>query len=152
MNIASNDSSTNVDVPDNFAELKENACDLGRLASLLKEKTKSCITEKIQILTMMLDFRSIKKAKGFFNVSAFIVEQARKLAAEKDISELLGNRQGTPLSQEIKTLVTKLYCDGEFSRAMPGAKDFVSISGNVHVQKQLLLCTFKQLFCKFKAL
>ena len=151
MSIASYDLSTNVNVPDNFTELKEKAHDLDRLLFLMKEKIKNCTREKkIQILTMMPGSWSVKKAKEFFNVSAYIVRQARKLAAENGILELPGNRQGTPFSQEIKTLVTNLYCDDEFSRAMPGSKDFVSIRRNVHVQKRLLLCTLKELFCEFK--
>ena len=33
---------------------------------------------------------------------------------------------------------------------MPGAKDFVSICRNVHMQKRLLLCNVNELYITFK--
>ena len=78
------------------------------------------------------------------------MKQARTLAAEKNILEVPRKKEGAPLSKEIDMLVKDFYCDDKFSRAMPGSKDVASIRRNVHVQKQLILCTLKGLFSEFR--
>jgi len=45
------------------------------------------------------------------------------------------------LSQEVLDTIYEIYCDDEFSRQLPGKKDYISISRNVHVSKRLLLVT-----------
>ena len=53
------------------------------------------------------------------------------------------------LPEETRSLVESFYQD-EYSRQMPGKKDFVSISCNVHKQKRLILCNLKELYIAFK--
>ena len=48
------------------------------------------------------------------------------------------------------TAFTEFYCDVEYSRQMPGSKDYVSIGRNVHMQKRLLLCDLKEIYAAFK--
>ena len=55
------------------------------------------------------------------------------------------------LSQELLDTVTDIYCDDEFSRQLPGKKDYVSVSKNVYVSKQLLLCNVKEIFIAYKS-
>ena len=137
--------------PDNYDELKEKADNLDRLVDLMKSKMQSCKRkQKIQILTIAPSSWSIEKTKNEFNVSAYMVRQARKLVKEKGILELPGPKKGKGLSEEIKRCVADFYCDDEYSRLMPGKKDCVSIARNVHKQKRLLLCDLKELYTAFK--
>ena len=46
----------------------------------------------------------------------------------------------TLFTQETLDLVQSFFEDDEYSRQIPGKKDYVSISWNVHKQKQLVLC------------
>ena len=42
------------------------------------------------------------------------------------------------------------YSDDEFSRKMPGAKEYVSIGYEQHKQKRLLLCNLTELYATFQ--
>ncbi|XP_076820954.1 uncharacterized protein LOC143466202 [Clavelina lepadiformis] len=42
-----------------------------------------------------------------------------------------------------------MYENDEFTRLMPGIKDYVSVSKNVHKQKRLILCNLKELYATF---
>ena len=137
---------------ENIQQLKKKACDLDILVDLMKEKLKvSNRKKKIQILTIAPKSWSMSQVCETFGVTEYMVRQARKLANEKGILEFPEQKQGNPLSKETEDLVTKFYCDDEYSRQMPGKKDFVSISKNVHKQKKLLLCNLKELYSIFKA-
>ena len=57
---------------------------------------------------------------------------------------------GHGLPEDTKTIVRKFYEKNEYSCAMPGAKDFVSICRNLHMQKRLLLCDVNEMYVKFK--
>jgi len=54
------------------------------------------------------------------------------------------------LSQEVLDTIYEIYCDDEFSRQLPGKKDYISISRNVHVSKRLLLCNLKNYLLHIK--
>ena len=49
-------------------------------------------------------------------------------------------------SVHTKAAVLSLYEDGEFTRLMPGIKNFVGVSQNIYQQKWLNLCIFKKLY------
>jgi hypothetical protein len=124
--------------PENYKEMKEKADNLDRLVDLMKNKIKiSNRRQKIQILTIAPASWSIEKTtcKTEFNVSAYMVRQARKLAKEQGILELPEQKKGKVLSEETSRCVIDFYCDDEYSRLMPGKKDFVSIAKNTHMQK-----------------
>ena len=57
---------------------------------------------------------------------------------------------GKKLPKETIRVVESFYQDDEFTRQMPGRKDYVSIARNVHVQKILILFNLKELFAEFK--
>lgn len=120
---------------------------------LLKEKIKDKSTtprQQIQILTMApLDW-SRKQVAKFFEVSEYQVREARKLAEERGILALPDAKRGRSLSQEVEDSVKLFYEDDEYSRLMPGTKDYVSIARNVHKQKRLLLCNLNELHCAYK--
>ena len=54
------------------------------------------------------------------------------------------------MPQERTDLVHAFYEDDEYSRQLPGKKDYVSIQEGVHKQKQLVLCSLHELFVAFK--
>ena len=47
-------------------------------------------------------------------------------------------------------VVQSFYKDHEYSRQMPGKKDYLSIGWNVHKQKQLVLCNLPELYSAFR--
>ena len=123
--------------PDNYNEIKEKADNLDRLVDLMKNKMQSSNRkQKILILTIAPSSWSIEKTKNEFNVSGYMVRQARKLVKERGILELPEPKKGKGLSEETKRCVANFYCDDEYSRLMPGKKDCVSIVRNVHKQKR----------------
>ena len=96
------------------------------------------ISQKLQILTMAPDWPRAHVAK-YFNVSEHMVCEARKLAREKGILALLDPKRGKCLSKEVENSVKLFYENDEYLWLMPGAKDYVSVTRNVHQQKHLLL-------------
>ena len=73
-----------------------------------------------------------------------MVRASRKLFREKGILSTAESKKGNTISKEVIDLVTEFYYNDEFSRMMPGGKDFVSIARNQH-KKRLILCNFKEL-------
>ena len=59
-------------------------------------------------------------------------------------------KKGKTPPQETLGLVQSFYEDDEYSRQMPGKKDYVSIDRNVHKQKQLVLCNLSELYSVFR--
>ena len=138
-------------IPDNYDEVKKKADDLDILVALMKEKLKvSNRGQRLQILTLAPRSWSILKTMEEFEVTAYMVRQARKLAAEKGILGTPNEKKGKVISEDLKQRVVAFYCDDEYSRQMPGKKDTVSIRRNVPIQKRLLLCNLKELYSLFK--
>ena len=81
--------------------------------------------------------------------SKYSIRVARKLKEEKGILSVPNPRHGKTLSEDIRKVVN-FFEDDEFSRIMPGKKDYVSVGKNVHKQRRLLLCNLKQLYSAFK--
>ena len=69
---------------------------------------------------------------------------------EKGILSVPNPRHGKTLSEDIRKVVVNFFEDDEFSRIMPGKKDYVSVAKNVHKQRRLLLCNLKELYSAFK--
>ena len=132
-------------------ELEQKGKDLDCLVELMREKLPHVNnSRKIQILTMVPPSWSIKKAQDVFRVSDYMIREARKLVQTRGIMELPEEKHGKNISNETEELVRNFYCDDEFSRQMPGKKDFLSVSRNLHMQKRLLLCGLKELYSSFK--
>ncbi len=75
-----------------------------------------------------------------------MIRKSKKLVAEKGILSSPNVKCGRRLPSETETLVIDFYMNDEFSRLMPGKKDFVSVrtsNGRVHEQKRLVFCNLK---------
>ena len=121
----------------------------------MKEKKKpSSFNEIVQILTMTPEFSSREYAAKYFEVSEHLIRNARLLKSEKGVFSLPTNKIGKKLSKEVAVLVENFYQDDEYSRMMPGKKDYVSIGKDrkerIHVQKRLLLSNLNELYTEFK--
>ena len=127
-------------------ELETKAADLDRLVDAMVEKLKGPLTtsEKIQLMTLAPESWSRQKVAQHFGVSEYVVREARSLKEKKGIISVPDKRVGRGLSQEVIDSVKAFYEDDEFSRMMPGGKDFVSIGNKVHMQKRLLLCNLNE--------
>ena len=134
-------------------ETASKANNFDRLMFLMKEKLKEkslSTSLKIQVLTMApLDWQR-QRVANFFQVSDYLVREARKLCEEKGILALPRPKRARSLLKEIEDSIKMFYEDDEYSRLMPGTKDYVSIARNVHKQKRLLLCNLKELYLAYK--
>ena len=77
-----------------------------------------------------------------------MVHNAQTLVKEKGILAVSEPKKG---KSETLSAVKMFYHDEEYSRQLPGKKDFVSVSKNVHVQKRVILCNLKELHSAFKS-
>ena len=59
-------------------------------------------------------------------------------------------KKGKAMAQETIDLVHDFYQNDEYSRQLPGKKDYMSIQKGVHKQKQLVLCNLHELSVAFK--
>ena len=96
----------------------------------------SSYQEKLQILTLVPDSWPRQKVAELLSVSEYLVRTARSLTVEKGILAIPEPKQG----KKLKELVKVFFEDDEFTKMLPGKKDYVSIATNVHKQKRLLLC------------
>ena len=55
------------------------------------------------------------------------------------------------LSEDVITLVKNFHQNNKFSKILPGKKEKVSVSTNVHVQKKLLLLNLNELHSSFES-
>ena len=67
--------------------------------------------------------------------------------------EVLFRKKGSwlYLTKKGKKLVKAFYEDDQFSRQMPGKKDYASVSRNTHKQKRLILSNLNKLYANFKS-
>ena len=86
----------------------------------------------------------------YFNVSEYAIRKARELKKEKGILAMPNPRRGKVLSTELVELVVNFYEDDEYSRQVPGKKDYVSLGNNQYKQKRLILCNLNELYTAFK--
>lgn len=78
-----------------------------------------------------------------------MARQAKSLVKEHGILSTPNHLSGHPLPRESVDCVTQFYEDDQFSRIMPGKKDFISVrepQGRAHIQKRLILCNLKELY------
>ena len=133
-------------------DLQDKASDFDSLLEMMKDKLSSNIKtrEQIQLMTIAPCSWSRKKISEYFNVSEYVVREARSLVEQHGILAIPDKKQGHSLPDEVVQSVRLFYEDDEFSRQMPGGKDFVSIGKKIHVQKRLLLCNLKELYVAYK--
>ena len=130
---------------------KTKANDLDYLVHCMKEKMKlSNRNEKLQILTLIPKSWSIRKVAEEFGISKSTIQKAKLLRDTKGIIHLPEFYSHSKISEELKNNITSFYCDDEYSRELPGKKDYVSVGKNQHMSKRLLLCNLKELYSCFK--
>ena len=135
----------------NNEAIEKKAIELDRLHAAMKEKlSTSSNSEKIQILTLVPDSWSRKDCAEYFNVSEYLIRSARNLKQKKGILAKPDPKKGKTMSQQTIDLVHAFYQDDEYSRQLPGKKDFVSIAKGVHRQKRLILGNLHELYVAFK--
>ena len=137
--------------PEVNQELHAKASEFDKLMISVKEKIMiSNKQEKVKLLTLAPDSWSRKRTAEFFNVSEYLVRSARELKKKEGMLAEPNQIRGKVLTDSNLTLLNSFYEDDEYSRLMPGKKDFVSIGSKKHVQKRLLLCNLKELYSAFK--
>ena len=98
------------------------------LYDAMSEKLKTALDHaKIQILTLIPDKWLQKYASTQFNVSEYLIRTAHELQKVGEILAKPVPKKGKTLPQETLDLVQSFYEDDEYSRQMPGKKDYVSI-------------------------
>nr|XP_047122478.1 uncharacterized protein LOC124805966 [Hydra vulgaris] len=122
-------------------ENQKKAEDLNKLILSMQEKLKT---------PNRRDSWPLRKAGEVFNISKSTITKARKLKFEKGILTLPEKTNIVRIESDIINKVESFYCNDQFSRQLPGIKDFVSVSKNKHVLKRLLLSNLKELFIEFK--
>ncbi|XP_047129865.1 uncharacterized protein LOC124809907 [Hydra vulgaris] len=140
--------------PNNIEVLKEiqtKAGDLDFLVECMKEKLKvSNRRQQLQILTLTPKSWSIRKAAKEFSVSKHKIQNAKFLRDQKGIIAYPDMVERHRISKDVIELVKLFYCDDEYSRQMPGKKDYVSIGKKKHMSKKLILCNLKELYAAYK--
>ena len=133
-------------------EIIDKAQQFDRLMELVKDKISNTLNtpDKIQLLTLAPLTWTIPHTMSYFSVSEYAVKEARKLLQQKGILAKPDKKTGKYLSDETIKLVVSFYEDDENSRQMPGKKDYVSVSRNIHKQKRLILLTLRELYSSFK--
>ena len=82
-----------------------------------------------------------------------MARKVKQLVKEKSVLSSPDPRPGQQVSQETFDNVVSFYENDEYSRCMPGKKDFVSVKsadGRIHVQKCLILSNLMELHQRFK--
>ena len=121
-----------------ISKTEQKASELDHLHNLMKENlTTATYSEKIQILTLAPDSSSRRYCAEHFYVSEYLVRTASELKKAKEILLKPAQKQGKVISHE-------------FSRQMPGKKDYVSIAKGVRKQKRLVLCKLREIYAAFK--
>ena len=109
--------------------IKTKAEDFDILMNELQQKLKTANRdEKLSLLTLKPSSWSIAKTEQFFSVSYYNVKEAMKLKQTKGILSKPDPIQGkNSISEDTKKLVQDFFLNPEYSRIMPGQKDFVSL-------------------------
>ena len=102
----------------------------------LLKKTYVCWEiRKVQILTLVPESWSQKTVATEFQVTEYMVKQARKLKREKGILAIPDPKKGNTLSKNTVKLVTDFYQVMRI-QVLPRTKDKVSIKKNIYMQKR----------------
>ena len=93
------------DHPKSMRAIQQKAEDLDVLVHLMKDKLKFLSRQrKVQLLTIVPHSWSIEKAKEEFQVSGYVIRQARKLDSEKGILELPDQKQGKVITEKASSV------------------------------------------------
>ena len=144
----------NIDVHE-VEKLKTEEANMANDTRILLESIKQQIQtardykDKIQLLTLIPNSWACQKAAEFFGVTEYMVKKAVSLRDSQGILAVPKIYSRTSVSPEVFDAVRSTYEDDEFSRLMPGQKDFINVDG-IKTQKRLLLMKLEELFRTFK--
>ena len=126
--------------------------DFDQLMFELKTKFQqtTSLNEKIQILTLNPKSWTIEQTVKFFNATTYQVRTAMTLKKNEGVLSKPKRSVRKGIDQDSINNVISFYLDDEFSREMPGAKEYVSIGYKQHKQKRLLLGNLSELYAAFK--
>ncbi|KAJ4427156.1 hypothetical protein ANN_24772 [Periplaneta americana] len=120
-------------------------------------KTVFCLAQdrktRIQILTVLPSLWSIRKIQSNFAATRHMISIAKDFNVRGLIMCTPESKKGHGLLVMTTKLVQKFYESEEFSRTMPGKRDFVTVREHgkkKQVQKQLVLCNLSELYRNFK--
>ena len=117
-------------------EVLEKAEHFDTFIRLLKDKIHTSSSKDIiQLLTLAPATWSIERVSEVFGVTKHKVIQSKAVFKEQGLLGVPQKKQGKTLEKETIDLVHEFYNNDEYSRIMPGIKDCISISKNVHIQK-----------------
>lgn len=122
----------------------------------LKEKFHSTKDRslQVQILTLLPKSWTIPRIELEFKTSNYMARKAKHLVKEKGVMSSPNPRPGKPLSDQVVLDVKSFYQEDDISRAMPGAKDFVSVKQadgkRIHLHKRLVLSNLREIYSSFK--
>ena len=106
------------------AETQSNANDLDYLVDCMKDKLKIPNRRKrLQILTLVPNSWSLRKAAEVFSVSKSTIQKSWLLRDEEGIAEYPDLLKRQKLTEEIINKIKSFYCDDEFSRQLLGKND-----------------------------
>ena len=111
-----------------FEDLKID--DYAYFLSELRERCTSAnsFKEKIKCVTAAPKSWSTQQTQKFFGVSKYLIQMASKIKDEKGLFGEPKPKRGHGLSEDEKNAITSTYDSDEYSRLMPGRKDFVNVS------------------------
>ena len=113
----------------------------------MKEKLKvSNRREQPLILTLVPQYWFVRKAAKEFSVPKNKIQKAKLLHDQKSIITCPDLFQCQRISQQMFATIKEFYCDDDYSRQMPGKKDYVSLRKKEHMSKRLILCDLKELY------
>lgn len=129
--------------------------DESNVLKVIQEKFSSTTdrNKKIQILTIIHQWSYSKIKTHFPNATRHMIEVAKKIAVNKGILEGPNPKTHPSLEDSVINKVLDFYNSDEYSRLMPGQKDYVSVKIDGvrnQIQKRLLLLNLKELHCAFK--
>jgi hypothetical protein len=110
-----------------------NSLHLNDYSSLLKELKEKCSQtsshkKKVSILTLAPRSWSQRQVADYFEVPLYTVRQSRQLKEEKGILCELKPKKGAGISEEDAQEIKDVYNSDEYTRMMPGQKDYVLVS------------------------
>ena len=132
-------------------ENAELANDMRRLLLNIKAQidTAKEYKDKIQLLTLIPDSWTIQRAVDYFGVTEYAVKKAVALRDTQGILAVPKIYSRQRISQETLTAVKNMYIDDEYSRMLPGQKDFKKVNGE-KMQKRLMLFKIEELYNMFR--
>ena len=108
--------------------------------------------KKLQLLTTVPIDWSAAKIQELLGVTRYMAETAINIRQSFGFGTTPPKKMGRPLSISVVQAVREFYKSDEYSRVMPGKKDYVTVRINgkrENVQKRLLLCNLKDLYHSF---